>query len=117
MLGDYLKQELEADERILEENEHFVALVPYWAVWPFEAMIIPKRHLQHIGQLSSDEEMAYAEILKKLTIKFDNLFETSFPYSSGIHQAPCDGKDHPEWHFHMSFYPPLLRSASVKNSW
>lgn len=114
LLGDYLKQELEADERILEENEYFAALVPYWAVWPFEAMIIPKRHLQHIGQLSSEEEKAYAEILKKLTIKFDNLFETSFPYSSGIHQAPCDGKDHPEWHFHMSFYPPLLRSASVK---
>ncbi|MGA8855133.1 MAG: UDP-glucose--hexose-1-phosphate uridylyltransferase [Christiangramia sp.] len=114
LLSDYLKQELEAGERILDENEHFVALIPYWAVWPFEAMIIPKRHLQHIGQLNEAEEKAYAEIIKKLTIKYDNLFETSFPYSSGIHQAPTDGKEYPEWHFHMSFYPPLLRSASVK---
>lgn len=114
LLSDYLIQELEADERILEQNEHFVALVPFWAVWPFEAMIVPKRHLQHIGQLTAEEEKAYAEILKKLTIKYDNLFETSFPYSSGIHQAPTDGKEHPGWHFHMSFYPPLLRSATVK---
>lgn len=114
LLADYLKQELEAGERILEENEHFVALVPYWAVWPFEAMIIPKRHLQHIGQLNAAEEKSYAEILKKLCIKYDNLFETSFPYSSGIHQAPTDEKEYPEWHFHMSFYPPLLRSATVK---
>lgn len=114
LLSDYLEQELEAGERILKENEHFVALIPYWAVWPFEAMIIPKRHLQHIGQLNETEEKAYAAILKKLTIKYDNLFETSFPYSSGIHQAPTDGKDYPEWHFHMSFYPPLLRSATVK---
>lgn len=114
LLSDYLNQELEAKERILEENEHFVALIPYWAVWPFEAMIIPKRHLQHIGQLNEAEEKAYAEILKKLTIKYDNLFETSFPYSSGIHQIPTDGKEYPEWHFHMSFYPPLLRSATVK---
>ncbi len=114
LLSDYLEQELEADERILEENEHFVALVPYWAVWPFEAMIVPKRHLQHIGQLNTEEEKSYADILKKLTIKYDNLFETSFPYSSGIHQMPTDGKEYPEWHFHMSFYPPLLRSATVK---
>jgi len=114
LLSDYIDQELEAKERILAENEHFVALIPYWAVWPFEAMIVPKRHLQHIGQLNSEEEKAYAAILKKLTIKYDNLFETSFPYSSGIHQAPTNGKEYPEWHFHMSFYPPLLRSASVK---
>lgn len=114
LLADYLKQELKDDQRILEENEHFAALIPYWAIWPFEAMIIPKRHLQHIGQLSAAEEKSYAEILKKLTIKYDNLFDTSFPYSSGIHQIPTDGKLYPEWHFHMSFYPPLLRSATVK---
>jgi UDPglucose--hexose-1-phosphate uridylyltransferase len=114
LLGDYIEQEIEAGERILDENEHFISLVPYWAIWPFEAMIIPKRHIQHIGQLTECEENAYAEIIKKLTIKYDNLFETSFPYSSGIHQSPTDGKDYPEWHFHMSFYPPLLRSATVK---
>ncbi|GAA4320317.1 galactose-1-phosphate uridylyltransferase [Pontixanthobacter gangjinensis] len=114
LLGDYLQQELESGERILDQNEHFVSLIPFWAVWPFEAMIVPKRHIQHIGQLNEDEEIAFAEILKKLTIKYDNIFETSFPYSSGIHQAPTDGKAYPEWHFHMSFYPPLLRSATVK---
>tara|TARA_B100000929_G_C15488291_1_gene413562 strand:- start:615 stop:1655 length:1041 start_codon:yes stop_codon:yes gene_type:complete len=114
LLSDYIKQELQTGERILAENEHFAALIPYWAIWPFEAMIVPKRHLQHIGQLNQAEEVAYAEIIKKLTIKYDNLFETSFPYSSGIHQIPTDGKEYPEWHFHMSFYPPLLRSATVK---
>ena len=114
LLSDYLSQELALRERILDVNEHFVSLIPFWAVWPFEAMIIPKRHLQQITDLDDEEEIAFAEIIKKLTTKYDNLFETSFPYSSGIHQAPTNGKDHPEWHFHMSFYPPLLRSSTVK---
>ncbi|TRZ44283.1 UDP-glucose--hexose-1-phosphate uridylyltransferase [Robertkochia solimangrovi] len=114
LLGDYLKQELELNERIIVENEHFVALIPYWAVWPYETMIVPKKHYQHIGQLNEEEQVAFAQILKKLTIRYDNLFETSFPYSSGIHQAPTDGENHDAWHFHMSFYPPLLRSAEVK---
>jgi UDPglucose--hexose-1-phosphate uridylyltransferase len=114
LLSVYVEQELAAGDRILDENEAFVSLVPYWAVWPFEAMIISKRHIQHIGMLNENEEKAYSEILKRLTIKYDNLFKTSFPYSSGIHQMPTDGKNYPEWHFHMSFYPPLLRSATVK---
>lgn len=114
LLGDYLVQELEKKERIVLKNEHFVALVPYWAVWPYETMIIPRRQMQHIGQLNSEEESAYAEILKQLTIKYDNLFKTSFPYSSGIHQQPTNGQEYPGWHFHMSFYPPLLRSKTVK---
>lgn len=114
LLQDYLLQELESKERLICENEHFVALVPFWAVWPYEAMIIPRRHVQHIGQLDRTEKKAYASILKNLTQRFDLVFETSFPYSSGIHQAPTDGGAHKEWHFHMSFYPPLLRSASVK---
>lgn len=114
LLTDYLNQELELRERILAQNDHFVALIPYWAVWPYEAMILPRKNYQHIGQLNADEETAFAEIIKKLTIKYDNLFQTSFPYSAGIHQAPTTGEDYPEWHFHMSFYPPLLRSATVK---
>ncbi|MCF4102552.1 UDP-glucose--hexose-1-phosphate uridylyltransferase [Gillisia sp. M10.2A] len=114
LLQAYLEQELELDERILHKNEHFVALIPYWAVWPYEAMIIPRKNYQHIGQLNQDEEKAFAEIIKKLCITYDNLFETSFPYSSGIHQQPTDGKEYPEWHFHMSFYPPLLRSKNIK---
>lgn len=114
LLQDYLVQELVARERLICQNDHFVALVPFWAVWPYEAMIIPRRHIQHIGLLDQEEKKAFAAILKNLTQRFDLLFETSFPYSSGIHQSPTDGADHEEWHFHMSFYPPLLRSASVK---
>jgi UDPglucose--hexose-1-phosphate uridylyltransferase len=114
LLGDYLQQELDAKERIVLENEFFVALVPYWAVWPFETMIVPKRHINSILELTDQEVAAYARILKALTIRYDNLFETSFPYSAGIHQAPTDGKDNSHWHMHMSFYPPLLRSAEVK---
>lgn len=114
LLGDYLKQELADGQRIVLENEHFVGLVPFWAVWPYELMIIPRRHFQHIGLITDTEKASFAEMLKDLTIRMDNLFETSFPYSSGIHQSPTDGQAHPEWHFHMSFYPPLLRSATVK---
>jgi len=114
ILEDYIQQELTLDERIILENEDFVALIPYWAVWPYETMILPKRKIVHIALLTANEKRAYAEILKQLTIKYDNIFNTSFPYSAGVHQAPTDGKDHPEWHFHMSFYPPLLRSATVK---
>ena len=114
LLTAYLEEELETGERIVLENEHFVALVPYWAVWPYEVMIVPRSHYRHIGQLNQTEEIAFAEIIKKLCIRYDNLFQTSFPYSSGIHQQPTSGEDFPEWHFHMSFYPPLLRSASIK---
>lgn len=114
LLAAYLEQELAAGERIVLENEHFVALVPYWAVWPYEVMILPRKHYQHIGQLNTEEEIAFASIIKALCIKYDNLFETSFPYSSGIHQRPTSGEEFSEWHFHMSFYPPLLRSATVK---
>jgi len=114
LLEAYLAQELEAKERILVENEYFVALVPYWAVWPYETMIVPRKKHADLTTLSEDEKLAYAEIIKALTTKYDNIFKTSFPYSAGIHQAPVDGKKHPEWHMHMSFYPPLLRSATVK---
>lgn len=114
LLQAYLKQELEAKERIILENDHFVALVPYWAIWPYEAMILPKEHKRSIKELNEDEIASFAEIIKDLTIRYDNLFNCSFPYSAGIHQAPADGDLHEEWHFHMSFYPPLLRSATVK---
>lgn len=114
LLQDYLKQELAEEERLICRNESFVALAPFWAVWPYEAMIIPRRHFQHIGQMTAGEKRSFAAILRELTQRFDGLFETSFPYSSGIHQSPTDGHEHPEWHFHMAFYPPLLRSATVK---
>jgi UDPglucose--hexose-1-phosphate uridylyltransferase len=114
MLLDYLNLELEKQERIVVENLHFVALVPFWAVWPFETLVVSKRPIKNILEFTSDETIAYADILKRLTIKYDNLFKTSFPYSAGIHQSPVNDGEHPEWHFHMHFYPPLLRSATIK---
>ena len=114
LLQDYLAQELKDGCRMVWENEHFAALVPFWAIWPYETMVISKRHFGSIMAMTNEETKAFAEILKILTVKYDNLFETSFPYSCGIHQAPTDKLAHPEWHFHMHFYPPLLRSASVK---
>jgi UDPglucose--hexose-1-phosphate uridylyltransferase len=114
LLADYLDLEMKKSERIVMENEHFVAVVPFWAVWPFETMIIPRRPMARITQMTNSEVEAMADIYRSLTIRYDNLFETSFPYSAGIHQAPTDGLLHDEWHWHMVFYPPLLRSAFVK---
>lgn len=114
LLSAYIAQELEAKDRMLYENDHMVVLVPYWATWPFEAMIVPKRHMTQIVEMTDDEKDAFAAAYQHLTIKYDNLFEVSFPYSAGIHQAPYDGKNHQGWHWHMVFYPPLLRSATVK---
>lgn len=114
LLKDYLDYELKAQERIVFENEYFAVVVPFWATWPYETMIISKRHFGNIIAMTNDETKAFAETLKIITTKYDNLFETSFPYSSGIHQAPTDRVAHPEWHFHMHFYPPLLRSSTVK---
>ncbi|WP_166384282.1 UDP-glucose--hexose-1-phosphate uridylyltransferase [Polaribacter sp. 11A2H] len=114
LLGDYLAQELEKQERIIFENDGFVVLVPFWAIWPFEAMIVPKRPLPNILEMTEAETLQYGEAISVLTKAYDKIFNTSFPYSSGIHQAPTDGNENKHWHFHMSFYPPLLRSASVK---
>ncbi len=114
LLEDYLKTELKEQKRIVLENDSFVALVPFWAVWPFETMILPKRKVANLTELSSAERTDFADIYKEITIRYDNLFKVSFPYSAGIHQAPTDGETHPEWYLHMHFYPPLLRSATVK---
>ena len=114
LLKDYVDNELQKKERIIAENEHFVLLVPFWATWPYETMIISKRHFSNIAEITEEEIKSYAEMIHIITVKYDNLFKTSFPYSAGIHQAPTDGLPHDEWHFHMHFYPPLLRSATVK---
>jgi UDPglucose--hexose-1-phosphate uridylyltransferase len=114
LLSAYIELEIKKQERIVLENEHFVALVPFWAVWPYETMIVSKRHIPAITQFTPDEKKSFAIILKQLTAKYDNLFEISFPYSAGMHQAPVNDGEHPEWHWHMHFYPPLLRSATVK---
>jgi len=114
LLNDYLKTELERKERIIHENAGFVVLVPFWAVWPYETMIIPRRKLQSLMQFTPAEVTQFADALKNITVRYDNLFKVTFPYSAGIHQAPTDGREHPEWTLHMHFYPPLLRSATIK---
>ena len=114
LLCDYLKLEREAGERIVFENEHFTVLVPFWAIWPFETMVLPLRHMAALDELTGPESLALAEALSRLTIRYDNLFATSFPYSMGFHQRPTDGAPHPEWHLHAHFLPPLLRSATVR---
>ncbi len=114
LLGDYLGIELELGERIVCENADFVALVPFWAVWPFETLVLCRRRVASLGELDSTERDALADILKRLTTRYDNLFLTAFPYSAGIHQAPTDGRTHDDIDLHVHFYPPLLRSASVK---
>ncbi|MDE3056870.1 MAG: UDP-glucose--hexose-1-phosphate uridylyltransferase [Bacteroidota bacterium] len=114
LLADYLTLELKLKERLVFENGSFVVVVPFWAVWPYETLIISKRKIATILQLSEKEKKDFANALRVLSIKYDNLFQTSFPYSAGLHQAPTDGKQHNEWHFHMHFYPPLLRSAAIK---
>ncbi|HEY1262989.1 MAG TPA: UDP-glucose--hexose-1-phosphate uridylyltransferase [Terriglobales bacterium] len=113
LLCDYLRLELELADRIVIENAAFVVLVPFWATWPFETLVLSRRHVADLGQLSSDERAALAGILKRLTTRCDNLFQAPFPYSMGFHQRPADGP-HPEWHLHAHFFPPLLRSATVK---
>jgi len=114
LLSDYLEIEVKEQTRVVLENEHFVVVVPYWAVWPFETLVVPRRHMQDITQLEDAEKNALADILRQLTIRYDNLFEISFPYSAGLHQRPTDGQAHESWHFHMHFFPPLLRSATVR---
>ena len=114
ILSDYLKLEIKLNERTVYSNDSFVAVVPFWAVWPYETLIISRRKLSDILQFKENEKKDFANIMRVITVKYDNLFHTSFPYSAGIHQSPTDGKEHKEWHFHMHFYPPLLRSASIK---
>jgi UDPglucose--hexose-1-phosphate uridylyltransferase len=114
LLGDYLKIERAQGDRLICSNSHFTALVPFWAMWPFEALVLCNRLVSSIHELSEEERDGLADILKKLTTRYDNLFETSFPYSMGFHQKPVDRFAHPEWQLHLHFYPPLLRSASVK---
>ena len=114
LLLDYLEKELTLDERVVYANEGFVVLVPFWAVWPFETMIVPRRPLASLNDFSAADLSLLADAVRVLTIKYDNIFETSFPYSAGMHQTPCDGREHPGFTWHMLFYPPLLRSATIK---
>jgi len=114
MLLDYAQREAADGARTLVQNEHWIAVVPYWASWPFESLVLPLAHRRHLNELSDAEKDSLADLLKRLTSRYDNLFQTSFPYSMGWHGAPCDDEDHDHWQVHAHFYPPLLRSATVR---
>jgi UDPglucose--hexose-1-phosphate uridylyltransferase len=118
LLCEYLAAEKAAaaagESRIIFENEHFIAMVPWWAVWPFEVLLVSRRHVKAMPEFTGHERDGLADALKRLTTRYDNLFETSFPYTMGFHQAPTERSSHEEWHFHAHFYPPLLRSATVR---
>ena len=114
LLCDYLAFELETQTRLVCANEHFVGVVPFWAVWPFETLLLARRHVNTITDLTSDERNGLADIMQRLLTRYDNLFEVSFPYSMGFHQRPIDLLPHDELHLHAHYYPPLLRSATVR---
>ncbi|MEP7289805.1 MAG: UDP-glucose--hexose-1-phosphate uridylyltransferase [Chloroflexota bacterium] len=114
LLGDYLAEELRNGERIVYQNDGFAVLVPFWAVWPFETMLISKRHVTAMTDLTDAERTDLADALHNLTVRYDNIFQTSFPYSMGFHPRPVMAGDWQHWHFHAHFYPPLLRSATVR---
>jgi UDPglucose--hexose-1-phosphate uridylyltransferase len=114
LLCRYTDLERKTGARVVEENEDFVTVVPFWAVWPFETMVLAKRHMTAIDQLTDAERDSLADILKRTTARYDRLFQVSFPYSMGFHQRPTDDAAHDEWHLHAHFHPPLLRSATVR---
>ncbi|KAB5515182.1 galactose-1-phosphate uridyl transferase [Coniochaeta sp. 2T2.1] len=116
LLGDYVQLELQKKERIVWQNDAFLVVCPWWAIWPFEVLVLPKRHVRALVDLTEEERLAFAEAIQEVTRRYDNLFETNFPYSSGLHQAPldCTEEEAENSYFHMHFYPPLLRSATVR---
>jgi len=114
LLAAYLRMELAARDRVVLENESWVALVPFWAVWPFETMLLPRRAMPSFADLTEKECDGLASILQQITAGYNRVFDVLFPYSMGFHPSPCDGEDHAEWVLHAHFYPPLLRSATVR---
>jgi UDPglucose--hexose-1-phosphate uridylyltransferase len=114
LLCDYINLEEASRERLVCGNEYFLAVVPFWAVWPYEILLLSKRHVGNMSALNEAARSALADILKSITSRYDKLFETSCPYSMGFHQQPTDEVEHKEWHFHAHFFPPLLRFASIR---
>lgn len=114
LLADYRAAEIKEGSRIVQQNDHFVTMVPYWAVWPFETLIIPRRNFSSFDDMTAEEVIGLADILKSTLSVYDRLFAVPAPYSMGFHPRPSDGKPHPEWIFHGHIYPPLLRSATVR---
>jgi UDPglucose--hexose-1-phosphate uridylyltransferase len=114
LLGAYLDLELAGGERVVSANDHWCVLVPFWAVWPFETMIVPRRRVASMPDLAGEERDALAAAMQDINGRYDALFSTAFPYSMGWHGSPADGRAHPYWRLHAVYYPPLLRSATVR---
>lgn len=114
LLCDYLAAERAAGERIVVENDWFTVVVPFWAIWPFETLLLANQHAAGIDLLGEPAREGLADIIKRLTATYDNVFQVPFPYTMGFHQRPTDGGAHPEWHLHAHYLPPLLRSATVR---
>jgi UDPglucose--hexose-1-phosphate uridylyltransferase len=114
LLCDYIRIEEASEDRFVCGNEHFLAVVPFWAVWPYEILVVSQRHLGSIDALNEDARSALANILKSVTSRYDSLFAAPCPYSMGFHQKPTDEMEHEEWHFHAHFFPPVLRSANIR---
>jgi len=114
LLCDYVGVEERQRVRVVCQNDGFVALVPFWAVWPFEVLVCSRRHIGSMADFVADDVRSLSDILQRVTSTYDKVFGVPFPYSMGFHQSPTDGVDHPEWHFHAHFYPPLLRSATIR---
>jgi UDPglucose--hexose-1-phosphate uridylyltransferase len=114
LLADYAEHEVNKKDRIVVENEHWLVVVPFWAAWPFETLLVTKDDIQDFSQLTEQHKTSLAQALQELTIRYDNVFNCSFPYSMGWHNAPANGEDNSHWRLHAHFYPPLLRSATVK---
>ena len=114
LLVDYLERELKLGERVVFANDDFCVLAPFWAIWPFETMILPRRRIGGFDELAARERTSLAAALSDLTRRYDRLFDAPFPYSMGFHQKPTDGALHAEWQMHAHFYPPLLRSATIR---
>ena len=114
LLEDYVNREIDNKERVVVSNDDWLVVVPYWAGWPFETLLLPRFSIQRMTDLTKEQQVSLADIIKQITTKYDNLFNCSFPYSMGWHGAPYDGQQHSEWTLHASFFPPLLRSATVR---
>jgi UDPglucose--hexose-1-phosphate uridylyltransferase len=114
LLGDYLDEELARGERVVAASDHFMHVVPYWAVWPFETMLVPRRRVTNLSELDDEERSDLAHVVRALTSRYDRLFDTPFPYSMAWYQAPCDGRRHEGFRLHAAYLPPLVRSAQVR---
>ena len=114
LLCDYVALETREKVRVICRNQSFIAVVPFWAVWPFEVLVCSNRHFGNMLEFSAKDVADLGALLKQVTSTYDRVFDVPFPYSMGFHQSPTDGNKHPEWHFHAHFYPPLLRSATIR---